>query len=185
MIDEIMRKMRAGMEKTIENLKSELSKIRTGRASSAILDGIKVDYYGTPTVLSQVAAISVPEPRLLVIQPWEVNLLKEIEVTIQKSDIGLNPMNDGKVIRLKMPELTEERRKDLVKVVKKIAEEARVAVRLSRKDANDAVKALEKNKKATEDEAKKFSDQIQKVTDEFSAKVDQMGTVKEKEIMTV
>src|SRR5580698_3861638 len=118
MINDLIKVMRTGMEKAVENFKGELTTIRTGRASAAMLDGIKVDYYGTPTVLSQVASLSAPEPRVIVIQPWEVTLLKEIETAIQKSDLGLTPMNDGKVIRLRIPELTEERRKDLTKVVK-------------------------------------------------------------------
>jgi ribosome recycling factor len=185
MINDVVKVMRTGMEKAIENYKGELVKIRTGRASTAMLDGIKVDYYGTPTVLSQVASLSCPEPKMLVIQPWEVNLLKEIETAIQKSDLGINPMNDGKVIRLKIPDLTEERRKDLAKVVKRIAEECHVAVRMARRDANDKVKNLLKDKKITEDDNKKAGDQIQKVTDEFNVKVDQMTATKEKEIMTL
>ncbi len=185
MIADAIKKMRTGMEKAVENYKSELTKIRTSRASTAMLDGIKVDYYGTLTVLSQVASLSAPEPRLLVVQPWEVNLLKAIETAIQKSDIGITPMNDGKVIRLKVPDLTEERRKDLTKVVKRIAEECHVAVRMARRDANDFLKESLKSKKITEDENKKSMEQIQKVTDEFNAKVDQMTASKEKDIMTV
>ncbi len=184
-IDETVKKMKTAMDKALENLKHELAKLRTGRASTAMLDGIKVDYYGTPTVLSQVASLSVPEPRIIVIQPWEVSLLKEIETAIQKSDIGMTPMNDGKVIRLRLPELTEERRKDLTKVVGKIAEECRVAVRMARRDANDGLKHALKDKKITEDENKKGGDQIQKVTDEYNGKVDQMAAAKDKEIMTL
>jgi ribosome recycling factor len=185
MTNELVSNMKKAMDKSVENYKHELTKIRTGRASTAMLDGIKVDYYGTPTVLSQVASLSTPEPKLIVIQPWEVNLLREIETAIQKSDIGINPMNDGKVIRLKVPDLTEERRKDLVKVVKKIAEEARVAVRNHRRDANDKVKGLQKDKKMSEDDAKKAMDQVQKVTDEYSTKIDQLTASKEKDIMTI
>jgi ribosome recycling factor len=177
--------MRASMDKAIDNFKGELTKLRTGRASTAILDGIKVDYYGTPTVLSQVASLSAPEPKLIVIQPWEVPMLKTIETAIQKSDLGLTPMNDGKVIRLRIPDLTEERRKDLAKVVNKIAEEARVAVRMARREANDFLKEALKAKEITEDENKRAGDQIQKVTDEFSAKIDQMAAAKEKDIMTI
>lgn len=185
MINDIVKDMRASMDKAVDNFKSELTKIRTGRASTALLDGIKVDYYGTPTVLSQVASLSAPEPRLLVIQPWEVNLLKDIETVIKKSDLGLNPMNDGKVIRLKIPDLTEERRRDLTKVVGKVTEECRVAIRMARRDANDMLKELLKEKEINEDAHKKTSEQIQKITDEYTAKIDQMGAAKEKDIMTI
>lgn len=185
MIADIIQKMKTLMDKSLENTKAELTKLRTGRASTAMLDGIKVDYYGSPTILSQVATLSSPEPRLLVIQPWEVSILKEIETAIQKSDIGLNPMNDGKVIRLKVPDLTEERRKDLVKVVKKVSEEGRVSVRLHRREANDKIKDLLKDKKITEDENKKSADQIQKITDDYIAKIDQVSASKEKDIMTI
>jgi ribosome recycling factor len=184
-INDVIKDMRSQMEKSVESFKGELTKLRTGRASTAMLDGIKVDYYGTPTVLSQVASLSAPEPRMLVIQPWEVSLLKEIETVIQKSDLGLNPMNDGKVIRLRIPDLTEERRRDLTKVVKKIAEECHVAVRMARRDANDMLKELLKEKEITEDEHKKAGEQIQKVTDEFNVKVDQLCASKEKDIMTI
>jgi len=185
MINDIVKEMRGAMEKSVESFKGELTKLRTGRASTAMLDGIKVPYYGTPTVLSQVASLSAPEPRMIVVQPWEVNMLREIEIAIQKSDLGINPMNDGKVIRLKIPDLTEERRKDLTKVVKKIAEEARVAIRMARRDANEMVKELLKEKEITEDDNKKSQEQIQKVTDEYNAKVDQMSAAKEKDIMTI
>lgn len=185
MINEIVSKMKSAMDHSVDNTKAELAKLRTGRANAAMLDGIKVDYYGSPTVLSQVATISVPEPRMIVIQPWEVSILKDIETCIQKSDIGLNPMNDGKVIRLKIPDLTEERRKDLVKIVKKLAEEGRVSVRQHRREANDKIKDLLKNKKITEDENKKSSDQIQKMTDEQILKIDQISATKEKELMTL
>lgn len=185
MINDVVKEMRTGMDKAIDNFKSELTKLRTGRASTAILDGIRVNYYGTPTALSQVASLSAPEPRMIVIQPWEVNILKDIETAIQKSDLGLTPMNDGKIIRLKIPDLTEERRRDLTKVVKKIAEECRVAVRMARREANDMTKELLKEKEITEDDNKKAGDQIQKITDEYSAKIDQMAAAKEKDIMTL
>ncbi|MCC6276859.1 MAG: ribosome recycling factor [Oligoflexia bacterium] len=184
-MQEMIKDMRGKMDKAIKNLEGELSKLRTGRASSAMLDGIKVDYYGTLTQLSQIASISVPEPRMLVVQPWEVQFLKEIETAIKKSDLGINPMNDGKVIRMKLPDLTEERRKDLTKVAKKIAEEAHVAVRMSRRDANDRLKELLKKKEITEDDNKRTMEQIQKITDEFAAKIDQISASKEKEILTV
>lgn len=185
MTNDTTRNMRTQMEKAVENFKGELSKIRTGRASTAMLDGIKVDYYGTPTQISQVASVSCPEPKLIVVQPWEVNILKDVETAIQKSDLGMTPMNDGKVIRLKIPELTQERRKDLVKVMKRILEECHVAIRMARRDANDRIKGLLRDKKITEDENKKASDQIQKTTDEFTGKADQLAVVKEKDIMTV
>jgi ribosome recycling factor len=185
MINDLTKDMRSKMDKAVDNLKAELTKLRTGRASTSMLDGIKVDYYGTPTILSQVATVSTPEARMIVIQPWEVSILREIEQAIQKSDLGINPMNDGKVIRLKIPDLTEERRKDLAKVVKRIAEESRVSVRMARRDANEAVKELLKNKKITEDDNKKSQEQIQKMTDEYNTKIDQMGATKEKEIMTI
>ncbi len=185
MINDIVQKMKTTMDKSVENTKAELSKLRTGRASTAMLDGIKVDYYGTPTALTQVASLSAPEARMIVIQPWEVSILKDIETAIQKSDLGINPMNDGKVIRLKIPDLTEERRKDMVKIVKKVAEEGRVAVRLQRREANDKIKDLLKNKKITEDDNKKSGDQIQKITDDYIGKIDQFSTSKEKDIMTI
>jgi ribosome recycling factor len=185
MIADTVKQMRTQMEKCIDNFKGELLKIRTGRASTAMLDGIKVDYYGTPTQISQVASVSCPEPKMIVVQPWEVNLLKEIEIAIQKSDVGITPMNDGKVIRLKIPDLTEERRRDLTKVVKRILEECHVALRMARREANDKVKGLLKDKKITEDDNKRAGEQIQKVTDEFAGKADQMGATKEKDIMTI
>jgi ribosome recycling factor len=185
MINEAIKVMRTQMEKSIDNFKGELTKIRTGRASTAMLDGIKVDYYGTPTQISQVASVSCPEPKMIVVQPWEVNLLKEIEQAIQKSDIGIMPMNDGKVIRLKIPDLTEERRKDMTKVIKRITEECHVAIRMARRDANDKIKGFLKDKKITEDENKKSGEQIQKITDEFNGKTDQLGAAKEKDIMTI
>jgi ribosome recycling factor len=185
MIPEVIKVMRTQMEKSIDNFKGELTKIRTGRASTAMLDGIKVDYYGTPTQISQVASVSCPEPKMIVVQPWEVNIIKDIEQAIQKSDIGITPMNDGKVIRLKIPDLTEERRKDMTKIIKRITEECHVAIRMARRDANDKIKGFLKDKKITEDENKKSGEQIQKITDEFNAKADQMGAAKEKDIMTI
>ncbi len=185
MINDIVTKMKLSMDKSVDNTKIELSKLRTGRASTAMLDGIKVDYYGTPTILSQVANLSAPEPRTLVIQPWEVSILKAIEQAIQKSDLGLNPMNDGKVIRLKIPDLTEERRKDMVKIVKRVCEEGRVSARLHRREANDKIKELLKSKDISEDDSKKSNDQIQKTTDEYIVKIDKLSEVKEKELLTI
>ncbi len=175
----------AKMDKTINALVEELKKVRTGRAQVSMLDGIRVNYYGTPSPLSQVASISTPDAKSFLIAPWEAAILKEIEQAIIKSDIGMAPMNDGKVIRLKVPDLTEERRKDLAKQVKKIAEEARVAIRMTRRDANDEVKKLQKDKLISEDEGKKAEADVQKVTDDFIKKVDQIADEKEKAILTI
>ncbi len=173
------------MNKSLDSLASEFTTIRAGRANPHILDKIMVEYYGTPTNLQSVANISVSEARTLVIQPWEANLIKDIEKAILVSDIGLTPNNDGKVIRLNFPELTEERRKDLVKDVKKKGEEAKVAIRNIRRDANDMVKKQQKANEISEDEQKTAEDSIQKLTDDFVAKIDKMVEVKSKEIMTV
>lgn len=173
------------MEKAITSLVSELKKVRTGRAQVSMLDNIKVNYYGTPTPLNQVSAISTPDARSFLISPWETSILKEIEASIIKSDLGMTPMNDGKVIRLKVPELTEERRKDLVKSVKKICEDARVAIRMVRRDANDGLKKDLKDKVISEDDNKRQLDEIQKMTDDYIKKVDVMAQEKEKELMTV
>lgn len=173
------------MQKTIDHLASDYASIRAGRANPHVLDRIKVDYYGTPTPLQQVGNISVPDPRVIQIQPWEKNLLKDIERAIQMSDIGINPTNDGSVIRLVFPELTEERRKDLVKDIKKKGEEAKVAVRNIRRDGNDAFKKLTKTEDVSEDEVKDLEDELQKVTDKFIKQVDTMIDEKSKDIMTV
>ena len=173
------------MEKSLQALQNELKKIRTGRAQVTMLDPIRVNYYGSMTALSQVAAISCPDAKSFLIAPWEASLLKEIESSIIKSDLGMTPMNDGKVIRLKVPDLTEERRKDLVKQTKKIVEEARVAVRMARRDANEEVKKALKDKAMSEDEAKKLNDEIQKATDDYIKKVDAVSDEKEKSIMTI
>lgn len=173
------------MNKSIDSLASEYTTIRAGRANPHILDKITVEYYGTPTNLQSVANISVAEARTLVIQPWEASLIKDIEKAILVSDIGLTPNNDGKVIRLNFPELTEERRKDLVKDVKKKGEEAKVAIRNIRRDANDMVKKQQKANEISEDEQKGAEESIQKMTDEFVAKIDKMVEAKSKEIMTV
>jgi len=173
------------MEKAIQALLSELKKVRTGRAAVSMLDGIKVNYYGTPTPLNQVSALSTPDARSFLISPWETSILKEIESAIVKSDLGMSPMNDGKVIRLKVPELTEERRKDLVKNIKKICEDARVAVRMVRRDANDALKQQLKDKAISEDDNKRQQEEVQKLTDDYIKKIDQLANDKEKELMTV
>lgn len=173
------------MEKTISVYEENLAEIRAGRANPAILNKVKVNYYGVPTPISQVAGISVPEARLIVIQPWDLGILKEIEKEILKSDIGINPNNDGKVIRLNFPELNEERRKEIVKEVKKLAEEARIAVRQIRRDAIDEYRKMQKNSEITEDELKSAEDEIQKITDEKIAKIDNILDNKEKEIMSI
>ena len=173
------------MEKTTENLVQKLTEIRAGRANTAILDKVKVEYYGTPTPINQVAGISVPEARLIVIQPWDASVLKEIEKAILAADIGINPNNDGKVIRLTFPELNEERRKELVKEVKRIAEDARVAVRAVRRDGMDWAKSEQKNGEITEDELRNAETEIQKITDKNIEEIDKIIENKEKEIMSV
>ena len=173
------------MEKTLSNLQEEYVSIRAGRANPHILDKIQVDYYGTPSSLQSVANISVPEARMIQIQPWEASLIKEIEKAILASDIGLTPANDGKVIRLVFPELTEERRKELVKDVKKKGENAKVAVRNVRRDANDTIKKENKANEISEDEQKQLEDKIQKLTDKFVAKIDDAVEAKSAEVMTV
>lgn len=173
------------MDATIEVLRRDLASIRTGRATLALLDGITVDYYGNQTPLNQVATLTVPEPRLITIQPWEQRLISEIEKAIMKSDLGLTPTNDGKVIRLAIPPLTEERRKELVKVVKKRAEEARVALRNIRRDILEDIKKMQKERSLSEDEIKRWNEEVQKITDSYIKKVDEMLAHKEKEIMEV
>ena len=173
------------MNKTISVFQESLSEIRAGRANPAILNKITVDYYGTPTPINQVAGISVPEARLIVIQPWDASLLKEIEKEILKADIGINPNNDGKVIRLAFPELNEERRKEIVKDIKKIAEDAKVAIRSIRRDGMDEAKNKQKNSEMTEDELKNAENQIQKMTDKKIEEIDTLLANKEKEIMSL
>ncbi len=173
------------MEGAIEALRKEFGSIRTGRASLSLLDGIMVDYYGTPTPIQQVASLSVPESRQIAIQPWEQRIIPEIEKAIMKSDLGLTPSNDGKVIRIGIPPLTEERRKQLVKVVRKKAEEAKISVRNIRRDSNEELKKLEKEKHLSEDDVKKSLEEIQKLTDSYIEKVDEVVKHKENEIMEV
>ena len=173
------------MDKTISVFKENLAEIRAGRANPAILNKIMVDYYGVPTPINQVAGISVPEARLIVIQPWDINLLKEIEKEILKADIGINPNNDGKVIRLAFPELNEERRKEIVKDIRKMAEEAKVAVRAIRRDAMDTARDAEKNSEITEDELKLAENNIQKLTDNKVDEIDKILENKEKEVMSI
>lgn len=173
------------MEKTLNNLLEEYASIRAGRANPHVLDKIKVDYYGSPTPIQQVGNISVPEARIIVIQPWEKSLLKAIEKAIQTSDLGINPNNDGTCIRLVFPEMTEDRRKELSKDVKKKGENAKVAIRNIRRDANDTFKKMEKNDEITEDELKEATDKMQKITDKAIEKVDKAVENKTKEILTV
>ena len=181
----ILQDAKEKMDKSLLALQNELKKIRTGRAQLDMLDGIRVNYYGQLTPLNQVAALSTPDARTFMISPWEASILKEIEQAIVKSDLGMAPINDGKVIRLKVPELTEERRKDLVKQAKKVAEDTKVAIRLIRRDANEAIKKLEKDKQISEDEAKRLEAEVQKITDEHVKKVEQISLEKEKSIMTI
>ncbi len=185
MIEQVKKQAEEKMKSAIAALGNELKKVRTGRAQVSMLDTIKVNYYGQPSPLNQVASVSCPDARSFLIAPWEVSVLKEIEQAIIKSEIGMTPQNDGKVIRLRLPELTEERRKDLVKTVKKIVEDARVAVRMARRDANEVIKEALKNKSISEDENKKGTENIQKMTDDYVKKVDQVGTEKEKELLTI
>ena len=173
------------MEKTISVFSEKLAEIRAGRANPAILNKIKIDYYGTPTPINQVAGVSVPEARLIVIQPWDASVLKEIEKAILASDIGINPNNDGKVIRLAFPELNEERRKEIVKDVRKMAEDAKVAIRAIRREGLDLAKTSQKNGEMTEDELKQVENEIQKITDKNIEEIDNILEKKEKEVMSV
>ena len=173
------------MNKSIDNLREKFAEVRAGRANPPILNKVKIDYYGTPTPINQVAGVSVPEARMIVIQPWDMSVLKDIEKAILASDIGINPNNDGKVIRLAFPELNEERRKELVKEIKKIAEEAKVAVRAIRRDGIDEAKAKQKNSEITEDELKVAETEIQKITDKNIEEIDKILANKETEIMSV
>ncbi|MCR5738139.1 MAG: ribosome recycling factor [Eubacterium sp.] len=184
-MEELMMVYDEKMEKSLNNLQEEFSTIRAGRANPHVLDKIKVDYYGSPTPLQQVGNISVPEARMICIQPWDASLLKEIEKAINLSDVGINPTNDGKVIRLVFPELTEERRKELVKDIKKRGESAKVAIRNIRRDANDAIKKKGKEDGISEDEIKEYQDDVQKKTDAFIKKIDDAVAAKSDEIMTV
>jgi ribosome recycling factor len=185
MEDKIYADVTSKMEKTITSLKTDLNKVRTGRASLALLDDIRIDYYGTSTPLNQMTTLAVPEPRLITIQPWDPTTISEIEKAILKSDLGLTPMNDGKIIRINIPRLTEERRKELVKVVKKMGEASKVALRNIRREANDQLKGLEKNKKISQDSLHQWMEKIQTSTDKFIEKVDGALSAKEKEILEI
>lgn len=183
MIEETYQETRERMGKTITALENELKRIRTGRASTSLLDGIKLDYYGTPTPLNQTATVAVPESRLITIQPWDATIIKDIEKAILKSDLGLTPSNDGKLIRIAIPPLSEERRKELVKQVHKSCEEHKVAVRNIRRDANELIKGFKKDGDISEDDAFRAQDQVQKITDEFIEKIDGVYKAKESEIL--
>lgn len=185
MIKDVILKSEEKMQKTISVLKSELASMKAGRANPTMLDRVEVEYYGSMVPVNQVANVSAPEPRIILIQPWEKSSLKAIEKAILKSDLGINPSNDGSVIRLIVPELTEETRRNLVKNVKKTGEEAKVAIRSIRKDANDKIKAMKKDGEVSEDDIKKGEDEVQKKTDNYVKEVDKIIEVKEKEIMSV
>jgi len=185
MIKDVIQKTRARMEKAVEDLRRELSGVRSGRASISLLDHITVEYYGAPTPLNQVATLSVPEPTLITAQPWDLSLLPAIEKAIRSSDLGLNPGNDGKLIRIPIPPLTEERRKQLAKHVHKVLEDHRTAIRNIRRDENEVIKKMLKDKQVSEDEERKALDEVQKLTDQYTAKVEELAKKKEEEILTV
>jgi len=184
-VKELISQHEEKMDKTIEALKRDFASVRTGRASTTLLDRVMIDYYGAPTPVKQVANVSAPEPRLITIVPWERKMLGDIEKAILKSDLGLNPNNDGTMIRLEIPQLTEERRKELSKKVGKIAEDSKVVIRNIRRDANEAIKKMEKKKEITEDESKEGQNNIQKLTDKKIKTIDEMKAKKEKEVMEV
>ncbi|SFR01658.1 ribosome recycling factor [Desulfoscipio geothermicus DSM 3669] len=185
MANPLLSETEKNMKKTVEVVNKEFASLRAGRATPSLLDKIMVQYYGTPTPINQLANVSAPEARLLVIQPWDKTVLPEIEKAILKSDLGITPASDGNVIRLAIPQLTQERRAELVKVVKKKAEEGRVAVRNLRRDANDALKTQQKNGEISEDEQRRLQDEVQKLTDKYIKEIDNLLAAKEKEIMTV
>lgn len=184
-MDQLLKQSEERMKKSLHALEEEFNTIRTGRASASLFDKIKVEYYGNTTPLNQVATISVPEARLVVIQPWDKAVISDIEKAIQKSELSVNPMNDGKVIRINIPPLTEERRKEFAKVAKNMAEQARVAIRNIRRDANDELKKQQKNSDLSEDEAKRGEDEIQKLTDRFVEEINRVLDIKEKEILEI
>ena len=185
MIKDVIQKTKTRMDKAVEDLRRELSGVRSGRASISLLDHITVDYYGAPTPLNQVATLSVPEPTLITAQPWDLSLLAAIEKAIRSSDLGLNPGNDGKLIRIPIPPLTEERRKQLAKHVHKVLEDHRTAIRNIRRDENEVIKKMLKDKQVSEDEERKALEEIQKLTDQYTSKVEELAKKKEEEILTV
>ena len=185
MVKEVMDKSRVAMEKALDALRRDLSRVRTGRASVTLLEDVQVDYYGTPTPLNQVGTLTVPEPRLITIQPWEKKLIPDIEKAIYKADLGLNPSSDGQLVRVVIPPLTEERRKEMVKQVKRMAEDSKIVIRNARRDANEALKKLEKEKEISEDDLKRAEKEIQDLTDNYVQKTDETVAHKEKEVMEV
>ncbi|MFO7576111.1 MAG: ribosome recycling factor [Pelovirga sp.] len=185
MVDEVLRETRGAMDKAVKALKKEMTKVRTGRASTSLLDDVRVEYYGVPTPLSQVATLSTPEARLITVQPWEKNLLPAIEKALFKADLGLTPSSDGQLIRLPVPALTEERRVEMVKIIKRMAEDAKISVRNARRDANEHLKLLEKEKEITEDTLKRSEKDVQQLTDEFINAIDAVVQNKEREVMEV
>ena len=185
MVNEVMTETKDKMKKSVEVLKKSYQRVRTGRASLSLLDGVRVKYYGTPTPLKQVASLTIPDPKTIMIQPWDPSVLGEIDKAILKSELGLTPANDGKVIRINIPPLTEERRKELVKLVRKMAEESRVAIRNIRREANEMLKELKKEKEISEDEMHRAQNEVQKITDKFIEQIDEICEEKEKEIMEI
>ena len=185
MVDEILEECESGMQKSVEAFKRELAKVRTGRANLSLLDGVKVDYYGSPTPVNQVATLNVADARLITVKPWDKAMIPIIEKAIRAADIGVNPVADAELIRLPIPPLTQERRKELVKVVKKMTEEARVKVRAVRRDGNDMLRDAEKEKEISEDESKQGLKRMQDLTDSFVARVDEIAAAKEKEILDI
>ncbi|MGI6038525.1 MAG: ribosome recycling factor [Limnochordia bacterium] len=185
MTNEVLQDAQRRMKAVIEVMKKDLTTIRTGRANPALLDRVMVEYYGTPTPLNQLANISAPDPRLLVVQPWDKSALKEVEKALIKADLGMSPNVDGDLIRLPIPQLTEERRKEMVKIVRKSGEEKRVAIRNIRRDCNDRLKTLEKNGELPEDDSRRAQDEVQKLTDQFIAEIDNLIELKEKELMEI
>ena len=185
MTAEVLEQLKGEMEGTLQALIGEFSKLRTVRASTSLLEGVNVDYYGAPTPLNQLASLSAPDARLLVVQPYEKNILGDVEKAIYQADLGLTPVNDGKVVRIPIPELTEERRKEFVKKIRKSAEDYRVSMRNHRRDANDYLKEMQKDKEITEDELRSSQDRVQRTTDEYIDKLDKMVQVKEKDLMSV
>ncbi|MCU0425206.1 MAG: ribosome recycling factor [Candidatus Kapabacteria bacterium] len=184
-IQDVVNKAQAAMKKTTDHLQQEFAKVRTGRATAAILDPVRVDYYGSPMPINQVASMAVPDPRTIVVQPFEKAMLTPIEKAIREADLGLNPSNDGNVVRVPIPMLTEERRKDIVKTCKKFAEDSRVAIRNIRRDHNEMLKKIEKDEHLSEDDRKRGEQDIQKITDRFIKTIDDMTDAKEKEVMAV
>lgn len=185
MLNDVYDDTRDRMQKAVENLERDYKRLRTGRASISLVDGIRVEYYGTPTPLSQLATLTIPEPRSIMIQPWDSSVMGDVEKAILKSDLGLTPSNDGKIIRITIPPLTQERRKELVKVIKKKSEETKVAIRNIRRDANEMLKELKKEKQISEDDQARAQEEIQRITDDFIKKIDAVYAAKEKEILEI